>query len=108
DPWRAAPGGRGAQLSLMTFNVNGFNAKRDAALAAIRAGGADVVVLQEAIGDWPATLEALRPDYPHVGPADVERSRGMVVLSRYPILGIEQHQPISEFYPYLLANLQLP
>jgi endonuclease/exonuclease/phosphatase (EEP) superfamily protein YafD len=109
DAWRGvAPEDAGPALRIMTFNINAFNAKRAAAVDAIRAGGADLVVVQEAAGSWPKALDALRRDYRHVAPADVARSQGMMIFSRYPILNIEQFQPISEYYPYLVATLQLP
>lgn len=109
DAWRAlGPDEEGPEIEVMTFNVNGANGRRGAAVEAIRAAGVDVVVVQEAVGEWPRALDALRRDYPHIGPADVRRSQGMMIFSRYPILSLQQHQPISEYYPYLAATLQLP
>src|SRR5690606_34955611 len=35
-------------------------------------------------------------------------SQGMMIFSRYPILRVDQLQPISEYYPCLVATLQLP
>jgi endonuclease/exonuclease/phosphatase (EEP) superfamily protein YafD len=98
----------GTTLRLMTFNLDSFNAARPATVEAIRAANADVVVVQEATGDWPRALEPLRRDYRYVAPADVAASRGMMIFSRVPIADFRQLQPISEYYPYLAATLRLP
>ena len=107
DAVRSAPGAD-ATLRVMTFNLNAFNSERGATVDAIRAAGADVVVVQEASEGWPRALEPLRRDYRYVVPADVAASQGMMIFSRFPIAQIRQLQPISEYYPYLAATLQLP
>jgi endonuclease/exonuclease/phosphatase (EEP) superfamily protein YafD len=107
DAVPAAPT-EGATLTVMTFNLNAFNTARAATVEAIRAAHADVVVVQEATSGWPRALEALRRDYRYVAPADVAASRGMMIFSRLPIAQFQQRQPISEYYPYLAATLQLP
>ena len=109
DPERVrAPAARDADLRLMTFNIDAYNGDRDATVAAIRAAKVDVVVLVEAVTDWQRALEPLRRNYAHVVPSDVRASQGMMIFSRFPILRIQQMQPISEYYPYLVATLQLP
>jgi endonuclease/exonuclease/phosphatase (EEP) superfamily protein YafD len=109
DPGHAVPAtGAGAEFRVMTFNISAFNEDRAAAVETIRKSGAEIVVVQEAAGTWPGTLDALRSDYRFVAPSDVALSQGMMIFSRYPILRIQQFQPISEYYPYLAATVQLP
>lgn len=98
----------GPTLRVMTLNLDAFNAARGATVDAIRAANADVVVIQEASKDWPRALDPLRRDYRYVAPADVVASQGMMIFSRAPIAQIRQLQPISEYYPCLVATLQLP
>ncbi|HVO16597.1 MAG TPA: endonuclease/exonuclease/phosphatase family protein [Alphaproteobacteria bacterium] len=107
DAVPAAPS-EGPTLRVMTFNLNAFNTTRGATVDAIRAANADVVVVQEASEGWPRALEPLRRDYRYVAPAEVAASQGMMILSRVPLAQIRQLQPISEYYPYLTATLQLP
>lgn len=98
----------GKEFRVMTFNVSAFNGDHGAGFAAIRAAKADIVVLEEASHGWPRALEALRGDYRYAAPDNVAQSRGMMILSRYPITWSEQMQPISKYYPYVAAVLQLP
>ena len=103
----AQPGARGPTFRVMTFNIDAFNAARDETISAIRAASADIVVLQEAVGDWPKALEALRRDYRYVEPKDVAASQGIMIFSRFPILQIKQYEPISIYYPYLAATVKV-
>jgi endonuclease/exonuclease/phosphatase (EEP) superfamily protein YafD len=109
DAVPAAPAAAaGAEFRVMTFNLSAFNPERGATVDAIRAANADIVVVQEAADGWLPALEPLRRDYRYVAPANVAASQGMMIFSRYPIAQLRQLQPISEFYPYLAATLQLP
>jgi endonuclease/exonuclease/phosphatase (EEP) superfamily protein YafD len=74
-------------LKLLVYNVNCRNADRDAALDAIAGVDADVALLQEIAGEWPAALEArLAAIYPHRIVHLAERAPGgLAVLSKLPI-----------------------
>lgn len=97
----------GRAIRVMTFNIDAFNTQRDATIAAIRAANADIIVLQEAVGDWPRALDALKRDYGYVAPADLAVSQGMMILSRLPIAQVEQFEPASMYYPYLAATVKI-
>jgi endonuclease/exonuclease/phosphatase (EEP) superfamily protein YafD len=108
DAVAGVPPTAGPEFRVMTFNISAFNTERGATVDAIRAAKADIVVVQEATDGWLTALEPLRRDYRYVAPADVAASQGMLIFSRYPIVQFRQLQPISEYYPYLAATLQLP
>jgi endonuclease/exonuclease/phosphatase (EEP) superfamily protein YafD len=83
-----APDPGPADLTVMTYNVN-FGLEGDpAALTAIRAGGADVVFLQETTPGWERYLRAaLAADYPHMifQHAPTWPAGGLGVMARYPV-----------------------
>lgn len=83
EPVRPEP----LRLRVTTYNV--FIGVRDvkATVAAIRAGRADVVCLQETTDEWERHLRReLRRDYPHIAFRTLKASpqRGIGVLSKYP------------------------
>src|SRR6185312_16362606 len=87
----APPRRQGAQgrpaMKLLVYNVNCRNADRAAAIDAIAAIDADLALLQEIAGEWPAELDArLAATYPHriVHLAD-RAPGGLAVLSKLPI-----------------------
>lgn len=73
------------RLTVMSYNVN-FGLAGDAeGAAAIRAGDADVVVLQETTAAWERALRAgLRDRYPHMAFRHCCGAGGLAILSRYP------------------------
>ena len=80
----APPGG--PTLTVMTWNVLGFNEATDGVVAAVRRSGADVVALQELN---PAVARALHQEladqYPYQALDPQPGVTGMGVLSRYPL-----------------------
>ncbi len=80
------PPAAGKTITVMTYNVLGFNEHPDKVVAAIRASGADVVTLQELN---PAVAAAIHQDlhgeYPYQQLDPRETYYGMGVISRYPL-----------------------
>jgi endonuclease/exonuclease/phosphatase (EEP) superfamily protein YafD len=81
-----------ATLRVLSYNLNfGLAGDRDG-VAAIARANADVVVLQETNAAWEQAILAGLPGYPHHRfdpPADWPAG-GMGVLSRFPIVSVEQ------------------
>jgi len=81
-------------LSVQTFNMLGFNEHPEGVVAALRAGDADLVAIQELN---PATAIAIEQDlrdlYPYQELDPQEGVTGMGVLSRYPL------SPTGEILP---------
>jgi endonuclease/exonuclease/phosphatase (EEP) superfamily protein YafD len=72
-------------IRVMTYNVNYGLAGDDETLAAIRRGGADVVLLQETNAAWERVLRgALARDYLHMDFRHCCTAGGLAVLSRHP------------------------
>lgn len=73
-------------LTVMTYNVNFGLAGDPDGEAAIRAGDADVVVLQETTAAWERALRVgLRDRYPHMTFRHCCGAGGLAILSRYPV-----------------------
>ena len=73
-------------MRIMTYNVNYGLAGDQDTLEAIRAGDADLVLLQETNSAWRQAIEgALAADYPHSRFRDWGLAGGLGVLSRWPI-----------------------
>ncbi|MBF5043019.1 MULTISPECIES: endonuclease/exonuclease/phosphatase family protein [Myxococcaceae] len=75
---------RGAQLRVLTLNVNWARAGDARTLAALGEADADLVFLQETNAAWEAALEpALAGRYPHRRYRHCDRAGGLAVLSRW-------------------------
>ena len=86
-PWRAAlPSSAGHALTVMTYNVLGFNFHTKEVTDAILASGADVISLQELN---PQVAQAIRDDlsgtYPYQQLDAQDSVFGSGVISRYPL-----------------------
>jgi endonuclease/exonuclease/phosphatase (EEP) superfamily protein YafD len=90
-----APAGA-ATLTLMSYNVN-YGLDGDAAgVAAIRAGGADLVVLQETTPAWERVLRGeLAAVYPHMAFRHCCGAGGLAILSRHPFVEREYVEPAA-------------
>jgi vancomycin resistance protein VanJ len=81
-------------LSVMTFNMLGFNQRSEATIAAVRAANADIVALQELNI---STAEALATQLGDLYPYQILNPRlgvtGMGVISRYPLQAIATDLP---------------
>jgi endonuclease/exonuclease/phosphatase (EEP) superfamily protein YafD len=90
----------GAELLVMSYNLNFGVAGDEGTIALIRAGGADLVFLQETNEPWERAIRARLADmYPHIAFRHASRrAGGLGFLSRYP-LDLEQHaeSPIGWF-----------
>src|SRR3954470_14387070 len=74
-------------VRVMTYNVNFALAGDPPGIDAIRAGGADVVFLQETTPQWAAALhQAFDVNYPEMGFAHAPGAGGLGVLSRLAIV----------------------
>jgi len=93
-----APAAATAQrLTVMSYNVN-FGLGGDAdGLAAIRAGAADVVVLQETTAAWERAIRADLADlYPHMAFRHCCGAGGLAFLSRFPFAEREYVGPAAD------------
>jgi len=76
----------GTVLTVMTYNVLGFNSETEAEVVAIRASGADLVGLTELAPDLALEIEEQLSDiYPYQVLAPQPGVSGMGMISRYPI-----------------------
>ncbi len=87
DPAEPPPPGSSADpLVVMTYNVNFGLAGDEDTLAALRAGQADLVVLEEVTPAWQRSLEDRVADrYPHRLYRAARAAGGLAVLSRWPL-----------------------
>ena len=90
----ASPPPAGPSLTVMTWNVLGYNRDPAGVTAAIARSGADVVALQEVN---PAVAASLRRDlaarYPHQVAVPENTVLGMAVISRYPLRPVAAELP---------------
>ena len=88
------------ELLVMSYNLNFGVAGDEGTIELIRAGGADVVFLQETNAPWERAIrERLSSVYPHIAFRHASRrAGGLAFLSRYP-LRLEQYEesPIGWF-----------
>ena len=99
------------QLVVMTYNVNYGTNGRDETLAAIAAGHADLVLLQETTPSWEKALRKRFADaYPHmVFRHDDRAAGGFAVLSRNPIRNeIGLPPPPGAFFPAQTFTVDTP
>jgi endonuclease/exonuclease/phosphatase family metal-dependent hydrolase len=102
--------GQAPAVRVMTYNVN-FGIPGDPpTIAAIKAGHADVVFLQETTPEWEASLRAaFGADYPHAFFRDWRGAGGIGVLSRLPLRTKEVIRPEGEgWFPALRLVLDAP
>lgn len=89
-----------AEILVMSYNLNFGVAGDEGTVELIRAGGADVVFLQETNDTWERTIRGrLSGIYPHIAFRHASRrAGGLGFLSRYP-LRLEQYEqsPIGWF-----------
>ncbi len=104
-----APTPGAPRLRVMTYNVNFGLAGDSTTLAAIRAGRADVVFLQETNEGWEDALRAeLAGAYPHMAFRHCCRAGGLAVLSRFPILERELVPSPSGWFPSWRVIVRTP
>ncbi len=93
-PKQREPRDSGTQLTIMTFNLLGYNEHPQQAVAALRMAEADVICLQELN---PPTARAIQQDliskYPHQYLDPYHGDAGMGVISRYPLQALEVNLP---------------
>lgn len=79
---KAQPAARGTPIKTLTFNLHDRNRKYEEAVDYIWDAGADVVCLQEAVGDWRGAIASLLRVYPH---ALQSAKGGTILLSKRPL-----------------------
>lgn len=92
-------------LTVMTYNVNFGEHRRQETVQAIRDAGADVVFLQETTPSWERLLvRELREVYPHIEFRHERRAGGLAVLSRHPYQTREfLPSPVGRFPAWLVV-----
>jgi len=80
-------------LTVMTYNLLGFNQNQAGIVAALRASRADVIALQELNPELARAIERDLPEYPHRALDPQPGVTGMGVISRYPVLASVQMLP---------------
>jgi endonuclease/exonuclease/phosphatase (EEP) superfamily protein YafD len=83
----------GPSLTVMSYNLLGFNENREGVVAALRASNADVIALQELN---PVIADAIQRDlaeYPYRAFDPQEGVTGMGVISRYPLRPTGENLP---------------
>jgi endonuclease/exonuclease/phosphatase (EEP) superfamily protein YafD len=95
--------------TVMTYNVN-FGLGGDAStIDAIRAGGADVVFLQETTPEWEDALRArLAGLYPYMAFRHGGGAGGLGVMSRLPFADVAVLAPPSGWFPAWRLRLETP
>jgi endonuclease/exonuclease/phosphatase (EEP) superfamily protein YafD len=89
----AAPAG--TTLTVMSYNVNFGLEGDEAGIDAIRAGGTDLVVLQETTPGWERAIRgALGDVYPHMQFHHCCGAGGLAILSKYPFAEREYVKPV--------------
>lgn len=84
----------GASITVMTYNVMGFNKHPESVADAILASGADVVALQELnLGVAQAIRQRLSSKYPYQQLDAQDGYDGSGVISRYPLRLSDEHLP---------------
>jgi len=88
-------------LTVMTYNVNYANRGRTETLAAIEAGNADIVLLQETTPAWEKLLrKRFKARYPHMAFHHHKRAAGgLAVMSRAPIADDEILPAAEGWFP---------
>lgn len=93
-----------AHVRVMTYNVNYGLAGDEGAVEAIRAGDADIVLLQETTPEWEEALrEALGTQYPHMSFRHCCGAGGLAVLSREPFEEKSYVDSPSGWFPALIV-----
>lgn len=87
----------GQPLRLLTFNAFPENTELDAAQDWLLAQDADLITLQELGGELPALLES----YPH----HAAQERGLLLLSRFPVLENESFELGSEIQQRVVLDV---
>jgi endonuclease/exonuclease/phosphatase family metal-dependent hydrolase len=93
----------------MTYNVNFGIARDPETVAVIRAGGADVVFLQETTPGWERALRrALGRRYPHQAYRHAGGAGGLAILSRHRFREGGYLSPPGEWFPAWRVVLESP
>src|SRR5262249_21674454 len=84
----------GVKVTVMTFNMLGYNQHPEGVVACIRSSGADMVALQEVNPPAAARIQRDLTDiYPYQALNPREGDSGMGVLSRYPLQHVDAALP---------------
>ena len=95
DPTLTAPAvaeerTNGRPITIATINVQWGNQDPTAVLDLVARTQPDILILQEAIGQWSLHLPALRALYPHAAPQTWQDGARLIVLSQLPMLGTRE------------------
>lgn len=102
---QAASGGQGEPLRVMTFNMHGRGTDRSAFLEFVHTEQPHVIVLTELppARDW--LTQTLGAHYPYRLDAESDRPHGLLLLSRWPIIGSQVDRRVDRGQPVFAADL---
>jgi endonuclease/exonuclease/phosphatase (EEP) superfamily protein YafD len=108
-PRAEAAVGTGTAFRLTTLNVFYENRDTQATLDYVARTQPDVVVFEEAIRHWPASLVPLRAAMPYVVgiPSEISRRKGLMLFSRYPIVDVAYEVPVATHEPFIVARIAI-
>ena len=110
-PFRSTPAAAasvtGQTLRIATINVEWKNRQKDSVLRFVRETRPDLVVIQEAVPGWHATVERLASQFPYIAPANWRREPQNILLSKFPVLSARVQHPGPSYSNYLQARLRV-
>jgi endonuclease/exonuclease/phosphatase (EEP) superfamily protein YafD len=94
-------------LRLMQINVLGSNEKYATLIGSISAAHPDIVVLQELTDEWWNQVKVLNSEYPYSRAVPRPGGSGMAILSRFPLVAVEELSLDSSTHLALLAKVDV-
>ena len=97
----------GIPLRVMTVNVHWWNRRHAAVADYVRKEDPDIVVIQEAAGEWSTGLPQIGSRYPYAVPPKWQNGAEVIIFSRHPIIKWRTVNPPRGGFPIQVAELQV-
>lgn len=95
-------------VSLLSANVYQENRNSEALLEAVGFADPDIVLLLETDDWWKNAVASLQEEYPYCVEAAKDNTYGMLMFSRYKLIGAQVEYLIKDDIPSIHAEVQLP